>query len=596
MSWEAYYTAGVIVLLVAALASGRIGADVVFLSALAALLVAGVLEPAEAVAGFANPAPITVGLLFVAAEGLRETGGMLSATRFLLGRPGSESAALTRLLLPAAPLSAFVNNTPIVAMFLPALAGWARRNRLSPSRLYMPLCFAVTLGGMCTLIGTSTNIVVNELLIEHAADKGSGLRPMGMFTLAAVGAPVAAAGIAFVILIGRHLLPDREEGTPETTDPRQYTVWMKLRPDSPLAGRTIEQAGLRHLRGLFLTAIERDGETLFAVGPDVVLHADDKLHFVGDVESVVDLQQFPGLAPETEQIHKLAPPRYRRRLTEAVVSPSSPLVGKSVREGEFRGRYNAVIIAVHRAGERVPGKIGDIVLRPGDTLLLEAPAGFARRHRNSSAFYLVSELPDAPTPRWGLAWLAIALFAGFVVAVTAGALDIMTAALCCGVLMILTRCCTGTQARQAVDWQVLIVIGSAFGIARAMEQTQLASTIAGGVLGRFADLGIYGALGGVFLVTALLTNIMTNNAAAALIFPVALALARDQGFDCMPFVVVVAIAASSAFMTPVGYQTNLMIAGPGGYTWGDFVRLGGPLTVIAGVTCVALAPTLYGGN
>jgi K+/H+ antiporter YhaU regulatory subunit KhtT len=409
-----------------------------------------------------------------------------------------------------------------------------------------------------------------------------------------VGVPVAVAGLALIILAGRHLLPARDDRGPAATDPRQYTVWMKVKPDSPLVGRTIGQAGLRHLRGLFLTSIERGEETILAVGPDHVLLANDVLRLVGEVDSVVDLQQFRGLVPETEQINKLAEPRHQRRLTEAVVSGSSPLIGKSVRAGEFRTRYNAVIIAVHRAGERVRGKIGDIVLRPGDTLLLEAPPGFARRHRNSSAFYLVSELPDAPTPRWGLAWVALAIFVALIAAITAEVLDVMTAALCGALLMILTRCCTGTQARQAVDWQVLIIIGAALGLARAVETTGLATTAAHAVLGWSSGFGIYGALAGVFAITALLTNIMSNNAAAALIFPIAIGFAREHGYGSMPFAVVVAVAASAAFMTPVGYQTNMMVTGPGGYTWSDFFRLGAPLTLLTGALCVWLAPIMYG--
>jgi di/tricarboxylate transporter len=591
VGWEGYYTAGVMALLVGALVSQRIGADVVFLCALAAMLLAGILKPAEAVAGFANPAVISVGLLYVVAQGLQDTGGMTAATWRLLGHPATERGAQVRLLAPVAAMSAFINNTPIVAMFLPVVRGWSKRTGISASRLYMPLSFAALLGGTCSLIGTSTNLVVNELLIERQAP---GIEPMAMFTLAAVGVPVAAAGLALIIVIGRFLLPARDDRGPAATDPRQYTVWMKVRPDSPLVGRTIGQAGLRHLRGLFLTSIERGEETILAVGPDHVLLANDVLRLVGEVDSVVDLQQFRGLVPETEQINKLAEPRHQRRLTEAVVSGSSPLVGKSVREGEFRTRYNAVIIAVHRAGERVRGKIGDIVLRPGDTLLLEAPPGFARRHRNSSAFYLVSEMRDAPTPRWGLAWVAVAIFAALIAAITTEVLDVMTAALCGALLMILTRCCTGAAARRAVDWQVLVVIGAALGLARALETTGLASSLAHAVLGWSSGFGVHGALAGVFVITVMLTNVMSNNAAAALVFPIAIGFAQEHGHAAMPFAVTVAVGASAAFMTPVGYQTNMMVIGPGGYTWGDFLRLGTPLTLLAGLLCVWLAPVMYG--
>jgi di/tricarboxylate transporter len=596
MTWQAHYTAGILVLLIAALVWRRIGADVAFLCALAALLLAGVLEPVEAVRGFANPAVITVGLLYVVALGLRETGGMTTITRRLLGRPKSLRMAQLRLLTPVAALSAFVNNTPVVAMFLPVLSGWAQRNNLNASRLFMPLSFAAMLGGACTLIGTSTNLVVNELFIEHVNNGAANLmQPMGMFTLAKVGLPALIVGLAYMILTGRRLLPADPGQIPISEDPRRYTVWMRVEPGSRIVGRTIEQAGLRQLRGLFLSEIERADERLVAVSPEHVLRADDRLCFVGVVESVVELQQIQGLVPDTDQIEKLSSMRPDRRLIEAVVSEASPLVRKSVRHGAFRTRYNAVIIAVHRAGERIKGKIGDIVLQPGDTLLLEGPAGFAEQHRNSSAFYLVSELDAPASPRWGRAWVAILILTGLVAAIAIRPEQVMTAALCAAMLMIVTRCCTGTQARQVIDWQVLIVIGAAFGIARAMENTHLASAIADTVLGWTVSMDMRGMLAGVYLVTVLLTSVMTNNAAAALVFPIAFQFAGDHGQPFLPFAVCIAIGASAAFATPVGYQTNMMVMGPGGYGWGNFLRFGGPLTVLVGIVCILLAPLAYGG-
>ncbi|MHC4990654.1 MAG: SLC13 family permease [Planctomycetota bacterium] len=588
LTWESYYTALVVVLVIAALVSRRMGADVVFLCGLALLLVAGIVEPEVAVAGFANPAVITVGVLYIVAQGLKETGGMTTITRRLIGEVRSPVKARVRLLMPVAALSAFVNNTPIVAMFLPVLSGWARRNRLNPTQLFMPLSFAAMLGGVCTLIGTSTNLVVHELLVEH------GQQGFGMFTLARVGLPVALIGLVFLIGVGRMLLPSREGTLPISEDPKHYTIWMRVDPSSPIVSRTIEQAGLRHLVGLYLSQIEREGEMMIAVGPDQVLRANDRLQFVGEVDSVVELQQVQGLVPDTKELGKLESPRHQRRIVEAVVSEASPLVGKSVREGQFRTLYNAVIIAVHRAGERVRGKIGDIVLRAGDTLLLEAPRGFGRQHRNSLAFYLVSERPEAPAPRWGLAWVAIGLLALLVVLISARLLDTMTAALVVAMLMILTRCCTGTQARQSIDWQVLIVIGSAFGIAAALEQTGLADFVATSVLGWSAPLGIYGMLAAVYIVTVVLTSVMTNTAAAALVFPIAFEFARSHGDPFMPFAACIAIGASASFLTPIGYQTNLMVMGPGGYSWADFLRFGGPLTILAGLVTVLLAPLMYG--
>lgn len=593
MTLDAWFTALVVVILVAVLLSRRMGADVAFLCALAALLVGRVITPAEAVAGFANPAVITVGLLYVIAQGLKETGGMVTLTRRMLGRPKSLREAQFRLLPPVAAMSALVNNTPIVAMFLPTLSGWARRNRLQPSRLYMPLSFAAMLGGTCTLIGTSTNLVVNELMIEYS-DLPREQAGMGMFTLAWVGVPVTIVGLAYILVTGRRLLPSREALTPIARDPREYTVWLRVHPNSPLVGKTIEEAGLRHLSGLFLAEIERHNERMFAVRPDSVLESEDRLRFVGVIESVVELQQIKGLVPDTEQIHKLAQPRRNRRLIEAVVSEASPLVGQSIRESGFRGRYDAVVIAVHRAGEAVRGKIGDIVLRPGDTLLLEAPQGFALQHRNSRAFYLVSELDAAVTLRWGLSWVAVGILLALVVSVTLGVLDIMTAAMTAAVLMVITRCCTGTQARQSIDWQVLLVIGAAFGLANAMGKSGLALRLTELVFDTMPEFGLPGLLASVYIITSLLTMLMTNNAAAALVFPIAYAAAVDQGAPMMSVAVCVAVGASAAFASPLGYQTNMMVMGPGGYSWGDFLRVGAPLTIITGIVTIVVASLVWG--
>jgi di/tricarboxylate transporter len=257
MDWQAYYTGGVVIILIAALVSRRMGPDVAFLCALAGLLVGGVLKPAEAVFGFANPAVITVGLLYVVALGLKETGGMTTISRRLLGRPSSLRKAQLRLLSPVAVLSAFVNNTPVVAMFLPVLSGWARRHNLNASQLFMPLSFAAMLGGACTLIGTSTNLVVNELLIEHAVSghsttaDGSQVQSFSMFTLSIVGLPVMLVGGLYMLLAAPKLLARREGRTLTAEDPRNYTVWMRIKPDSRIVGQSIDQAGLRQLRGLF---------------------------------------------------------------------------------------------------------------------------------------------------------------------------------------------------------------------------------------------------------------------------------------------------------------------------------------------------------
>ncbi len=598
LSIDAWITTGVLVMILGGLVHGRVGADLVLLSGLVILLLTGVLSTTEAVQGFANPAVVTVGLLYVVAAGLRQTGGMTMVTNRLLGRPGNLSVAQARLTIPVAIGSAFMNNTPIVAMYLPLLAGWAKRNRLSVSRLFMPLSFAAILGGMCTLIGTSTNLVVNELIREEvvratANGETVDFQPFGMFTLAWVGVPAAILGILYMLLTGRLLLRDRDKSVPLNLDPREYMAPMLVEKGSPIAGKTVEEAGLRQLHGLFLSRLDRHEETIIAVAPEQVIREGDVLVFVGALESIVDLQQIKGLTPMTGsagQEHTI--PRHSAVLFEAVVSNASPLIGRSIREGAFRTTYGAVVIAVHRNGARLRGKIGGIVLRSGDTLLLEAPPEFAKTYKDSKDFYLVSEIPGQAAPRHRLAGIALGVLVAMVVAITFSPSNAMTFAMLAALLMILLRCCTGPQARASVDWQVLTVIGSAFGLGHAMQTSGLAAFIADHMVNWSGQFGLYGLLAVTYVLTAIFTSLITNNAAAVLLFPIAFEAARTHGHDLTPFAVCVAVAASAGFATPLGYQTNLMVMGPGGYRTMDYLRFGGPLTLLVGAVTVIVAPLL----
>ncbi len=593
---ESWVTAGVLVVMLAGMISGRMGADLVMLAGLSVLLLTGVVTASEAVSGFANPAVLTVGFLYIVATGLRETGALTILTRRLLGKPNSLAAAQIRLMAPVAIGSAFVNNTPIVAMLLPVLSGWAKRNKLSASALFMPLSFAAILGGMCTLIGTSTNLVVAELNLEAAANPafaGVVTEQFGMFTLAKVGVPVAVAGLAFMVLMGRRLLPGVSEGQLSKADAREYMVAMRVESGAAIIGRTVEDAGLRSLPGLFLARIDRQDKSILAVAPEQTLRADDVLMFVGVLDSVVDLQKIRGLSPMTGAAGKDLAPRHQAKLIEVVVSHGSPLLGRTIREGAFRTRYNAVVIAAHRNGERLRKKIGDIQLRAGDTLLLEATPDFFERYRDSRDFFLVSQLPGSAAPRHRLAGVALAILGSMVVAITIDPSRAMVYAMAAALLMILCRCCNGPQARESVDWQVLVVIGTAFGFGHAMTNSGLASTIADVALGWAEPLGNWAVLAGVFFLTAIFTSVITNNAAAVLVFPIALEVAQRNDMPFMPLAVCVAIAASAGFSMPLGYQTNLMVMGPGGYRTGDFVRLGLPLTILVGIVCVTVVALTY---
>jgi len=611
---EAWFTLGVVGLIFGLLIWTRIAPDVVLIGGVALLLLAGVLQPLEALSGMASEGMATVGVLFIVGAGVRQTGGVDFIAQRLFGRPTSTTGAIARLMFPTATLSAFMNNTPLVAMLIPAVNDWAKQHRVPVSKLMIPLSYAAILGGTCTLIGTSTNLIVDgkvkaEAERQIAKDVTNGLAEpaarekfeaetglpaggLGMFDITWVGLPSAVIGCAFVVLLARWLLPDRRPAISQLDDPRSYTIEMLVEPDSPLVGKTIEQAGLRHLPGVFLAEVDRDGFVLPAVSPEERLRANDRLVFVGVVESVVDLQKIRGLLPATDQVFKLTAPRATRCLIEAVVSSSCPLVGKTIRDGRFRSNYNAAVIAVARDGERIQKKIGDIVLRPGDTLLLEAHPSFADQQRNSRDFYLVSRLEDSQPPRHDRAFIALAILLAMVLAVSLTDLGMFKASLLAAGAMLATRCCTVSLARRSVDWEVLLAIAASFAIGDALVKTKAADMIAGGLIG-LASGKPWATLAVVYLVTLVVTELITNNAAAALMFPMAIATADSLNVSYMPFVIVVMMAASAGFATPIGYQTNLMVYGPGGYRFGDYVKIGVPLDLLIGVITVVLAPWVW---
>ncbi|NBB94829.1 MAG: SLC13 family permease [Planctomycetes bacterium] len=594
MTWEAWLTIGVVVFVLAALWRNWAQPDIIMAGALTLLMAAGMIsgsprlpDPREAVAGFGNAGPITVGVLFIVVQGLVRTGATERLTRPFLGLPKTPLGAQGRMILPVTTLSAFLNNTPIVAMFMPVMTDWARKTGISPSRLFIPLSYASIFGGICTLIGTSTNLVIAGMVLADDT-----LPAVGMFDIALIGLPCAAVGIVYLLLVGRWLLPDRKPALSLGTDPRQYTVEMIVEPDGPLVGKTIEQAGLRHLPGLYLAEIDRDGAVLPAVAPDRRLDTGDRLVFVGIVESVVDLRKIRGLAPATDQVFKLAAGPTGRCLVEAVVSRDCPLLGQSIREGRFRSVYDAVVVAVARHGERLQQKIGDIELQAGDTLLLETSREFADRQRNSRDFYLVSALDGSAPMRHERAPMALAILVAMVATVTVGWLNMLTAAMLAAGLMLITRCCTGNEARQSVDWRVLVVIGAALGVGRAMQTSGAADGMARSLIG-LAGERPWLVLAAVYAVTTLFTELITNNAAAVLVYPIAVASARTLGVNPMAFVFCIMVAASASFATPIGYQTNLMVYGPGGYRFSDYLRIGLPLNLLMLAVAVGLAPLIW---
>ena len=569
------------------LATTQFGTDLVLMAGLTALMLAKVIAPQDALSGFANESLLSIGALYVLAAGLRETGALNQVVGRIFGRPASPTEAQARMMLPVAFMGAFMNSTPLVATFLPYVSDWARQSRLSPSKLMIPLSYAAIFGGTCTLIGTSTNLVVNGMLTQQAHLPG-----MGFFQLAWIGLPCAFIGITYVLVVGRWLLPERIPVFSQAKDAREYTIEMMVAMGSPLEGQTVQAAGLRHLPGLYLVEIERSGEVIPAAGPDEKLRGGDRLVFAGVTESVADLQRIQGLTPATDQVFKLDAPRTARMLIEAVVAPQCSIVGKTIREGQFRTIYKAVVIAVARNGRRIEGKIGDIVLREGDTLLLETDRDFPTRHRNSRDFLLLHSLEGTVVPRYDKSWMAWGILLGLVLAKGFNLLPLSTAAFLAAGLMIATRCCSIAAARRSVNYEVLIAIGAAFGIGRALEVSGAATAVAHGLLA-LAHNDPFWLLVAIYGGTMLLTEVVTHNAAAAIVFPIALATTASLGLNFTPFVMAITMAASASFATPIGYATNLMVYGPGGYRFSDFLRFGIPLNLMMWAVTVTIIPRVW---
>lgn len=590
--WQPWLVGAVLVTAVILMVRGR-APDIALLCGLVVVMLAGVIDAGTAIRGFGNEGLLTVAALFVVAAGMQNTGTIRWLASLLLRSGSGIRSTLANLCIPTAFVSAFLNNTPIVAVLTPATIDFAKRQQYSPSKLLMPLCFATTLGGTLTLIGTSTNLVVAGL-VESAINtagpnKLNGLHAIGFFEITRIGLPLAIIGVAYLIFAAQKFLPQRIPVIEPLSDPRQYTARLEVAAGGPLDGRTIAEAKLRRLDGLFLVEIQRTGDSISAPGPDQRLRGNDTLVFAGAVEQIVALRSTPGLNPDGEK--KTSTNSRGRLMIEAVISNSFPGLKRSIREFGFRARYDAAVIAVARNGERVTGRIGDIILQVGDTLLLEANESFLARNRSSRDFFLVSGLPSSDL-RPQRAILALSILIAMIGAATYSG-NMLAPSLAAAVAMVVCGCLRAADARASIDISILLVIGAGLGLSNAVEASGLGASLGQFILGLGAG-SVLASLAAVYLVTVILTNLISNAAAAAIVFPLALATATQAHTDPMPFVLAVLFAASAAFATPIGYQTNLMIYGPGGYRFSDFVRFGLPLNIIAFIITISLLAWQYG--
>ncbi|PSQ88212.1 MAG: SLC13 family permease [Bacteroidetes bacterium QS_8_64_10] len=590
LSGDAWITLGVIVGMIAALLREVTRPALIVLGALLALLVTGVLTPEEGLAGFSNSAVLTIGSLYVVAAGIQQTGALSFFDRVLGrsslgGEPPALPVTLFRLMVPTALLSGFINNTPVVATLIPRVQEWGREHGIAPSRLLMPLSFASIVGGMTTLIGTSTNLIVSGMM------EAEGYAGLGLFDLTAVGVPVALGVLAYFIVAGHRLLPDRasEEHTVEE-EAQNYLFEVRVTPEAAFEGQTVEEAGLRSLGDAYLVHVQR-GEHVVQATPDEVLQAGDVLTFTGSVRRLEALLRRDGFERTVAAFGRNG--QQALPLYEAVVAASSGMVGKTLREVDFRENYEGVVLAIQRKDEQMSGALGRVEIQPGDLLLVEAENGFDEQWQTQpDEFYLATprESDRAPVHPEKAPW-ALGLFGAMILAAAFKLLPIVVAAILAAVGMVVVGGLNLESAREAVNLPVLVVISAAFGLGRAVEKTGLADMVAHDLLGWVAPMGALAVVAALYVLTNVLTELVTNQAAAVLMTPVALSVAGDAGLPPTPLAVTVAIAASASFLTPIGYHTNLMVMSPGGYRVRDYTRTGLPVSLLV----MALALTAIWG-
>ncbi|HPE61069.1 MAG TPA: SLC13 family permease [Thiolinea sp.] len=578
MSLSAVFVMLLVFMVLLMLAFSRIAPDLILMAALVLLMLGGILSPEQAFAGFANTGLMTIAALYIVAAGLRETGAIQFLTRRLLGMPGSVQGAQLRLFVPTALLSAFLNNTTVVAMLIPAVQEWCQRLQIPPSKLLLPLSYTTILGGTLTLIGTSTNLVVNGLLLK------SGQPGLGLFDITGIGLVLLLACGGFMLLAGKYLLPDRT-GAP--TDPAQVREYqMVMVADAELDGKTLAEAGLSRLAHGYLAELMRHDGIIRSPAPSLTLVRGDRLSFIGDPRCAHELRGIHGLRPDNADLQRLNIAPFQQRLVEVVISSEFPFLGQTLQDCDFPGNYQAVVLSVSRGGGlELPARGLHTALQVGDTLLLEAGREFTRQYRFRRDFLLVSTLEESSPPNFAKARTALIILLLMVLGSALALLPILQAAWLAAGAMLLTRCINAALARRSVDFTVLTVIGASFALGSAIESTGAARSLAQGIMSQTHMTPLL-ALITVYALTSLFTEVITNNAAAILMFPLCQALSEQMGVSILPFALAIMFAASASFMTPIGYQTNLMVYGPGGYRFSDYLRIGIPMNLIAGLVTV----------
>jgi di/tricarboxylate transporter len=580
---EAWVTLVVLVVLVVVMVRELVTPPAAVLGALITLVLIGVADPQAALTGFSSTATATVAALFVLAAALQRHAGIERLIGERLARVRTDRGVLVRLCAPVAASSAFIANTPLVAALAPVVRGWAERTGRPASRVLMPLSFATILGGLVTTIGTSTTLVASGI-VESATGRGFSITEV-----TPIGLPAAVLGTALLVVLAPRLLPDRE---PVLRDERRvYAFRMVVVEGGPLDGQSLEDAGLRNLQELFVAEIERGLAGTAPARPDSRLAGGDVLVVTGGAEHLRDLP--PGLRhADDAQVTALG--EDTTNLHEVVVGRNPQLVGRTLKEISFRGRYNAAVLAIDRANSTISGKLGTVPLAAGDVLLLRAAPDFVDRWRKTNEFAVVAPLDDrhgGPTDR---RWLVVALTVAMVLVAALGLLSLLESVLWACALLLATRTITLRDALDSLDLEVLLIIASAIGIGATVESSGLAAAVAEGIGAVAGATSVAVALLLLLVATLLLTEVVTNVASAALVVPIALDTAEALGADPRGWAVAVAVCASASFVTPIGYQTNTIVYGLGGYRFGDFWRLGLPISLLVITVALVAVPIVWG--
>ncbi len=567
-----------------------LGAAFTFFVAVMILGFFGVLTPKELLAGFANEQIAVIIMLLLLGDAIRQISVIEIFFSKIFPRQSGYRGFLSRIMLWIGGFSAFLNNTPLVAVMMPYVHNWSKRNDISPSKLLLPLSYAAILGGCVTLIGTSTNLIVNGMVIDQTIFPD--MEPLHMFDFFWVGFPMLVIGFLYLFFFGDKLLPKRSPLTKSISgSERKYVVEAKVKKNSKLAGRTIEDSGLGNSKGLFLAEVVRKNYTFQVFDKDFVLEEGDLLRFAGESEDIANLlSDTSNLSlPSVGMMSRLK----RADVVEIVISHNSTLISKMVKDINFRSKYDSVLFAIHRNGERITGKLEEIKLKAGDVILLLAGADFNSRSSDDMDFYLISKVKEVRKPERYKIWT---LFGGTLLAIFLSALNLIPLFMGLLVVLVVINILGVVSAKdlpKSIDYNLAVIIALSLALGTAMIKTGVADMIASFMISILFPFGAVAVLFGIYLITSVLAAYITNKAAVAIIFPISLTAAHTLNLNPLPFALVVSFAAAANFLTPIGYQTNLMVYGPGGYTFKDFFRIGWPLTLIYMFVTVAILNYMY---